>query len=175
MTSGSTPIFLVGFMGSGKSVVGPELANLLGRTFVDLDVEIVLVANQSIPEVIAAKGESEFRRLESECLGRLAAQPDLVIATGGGVVLDSRNRELMKASGFTVWLDAPFELCWKRIESDRTIRPLAPDRATALSRFNDRFQFYKESELGVDIDETMTASFVAQIIADRIQGRSQDG
>lgn len=162
------PIFLVGFMGCGKSAVGRELAVLCGLSFFDLDDEIVRVAGQSISDLIGSRGEAEFRQIESVCLREIASNQDAVVATGGGVVLDAGNRELMHASGVTVWLDAPFGLCWERIEIDRTLRPLAPDRETALVRFNDRLQYYQLSDVHIAIDDSMTPAMIAQFIADRI-------
>lgn len=162
------PIFLVGFMGCGKSAVGRELARNCGLSFVDLDEEIVREANQSIVDLIGSKGEAEFRQVESRCLGQVATRTDIVVATGGGVVLDAKNRELMRQSGVTVWLDTPFELCWQRIEIDRTLRPLAPNRETALARFNDRLQFYRSSDLHFAIDDSMTSTMIAESIAQRL-------
>jgi shikimate kinase len=164
----SAPIFLVGFMGCGKSAVARELAELVQHSFVDLDDEIVRTSRESIPDLIAARGEAEFRRIESECLRTVSSRECLVVATGGGVVLDEKNRDLMHKRGTTVWLDAPFELCWERIDMDRTARPLAPDRETALARFNERLKFYQSADIQLAIDDSMTALMIAECIVDRL-------
>jgi shikimate kinase len=162
------PIFLVGFMGCGKSAVGREISRHSDRVFVDLDEEIVRVARQTIADLIRSQGEVEFRRIESSCLNGIASRNGVVVATGGGVVLDEKNRELMSRSGVTVWIDAPFDLCWQRIEIDRTVRPLAPDRETALLKFNERQEFYQQSDIHIAIDESMTSTTIAELILDRL-------
>ena len=166
------PIFLIGFMGSGKSAVGLELASFLSRAYIDLDREIERTSQKSIPDLISLKGEAEFRAIESNCLWEVRLRSDAVIATGGGIVLDAGNRLLMLRSGITVWLDAPLELCWSRIAMDRAIRPLAPDRETAETRFHDRLRYYQEAKLRIEVGEEMSPPTIAQAIVAAIAGLS---
>lgn len=158
------PIFLVGFMGSGKSTIGTHLAAKLHRTFLDLDQLIETTTRHPIAELIHLRGEEEFRWIESRALRESSATGAPVIATGGGVVLREENRELMSTTGLTVWLDAPFELCWQRISADAGVRPLAPDRETALLRYNARKGYYKEARFRVEIDEDLLADAAADSI-----------
>jgi shikimate kinase len=167
MSSQSTdelPIFLVGFMGSGKSTIGTRLAAKLDRPFIDLDHLIETTIRRSIAELIDDRGEDEFRAIESRALREGARSGAPVIATGGGVILRAENRELMSKTGVTVWLDAPFELCWHRIIADAAVRPLAPDRETALARYHTRNEYYKESRFHIEIGEDLTADAAADVI-----------
>lgn len=160
-----SPVYLVGFMGCGKTAVGRELAVNLGREFVDLDREVEIRCGASIADLINAAGETTFRRVEREALIAVSSREAVVVATGGGVVLDPANRRLMRESGITVWLDAPFELCWNRITADGAIRPLAPDRQSALARYTDRLEYYRESELRVEVTEPDEPCRIARTIA----------
>ncbi|MEP7272673.1 MAG: shikimate kinase [Acidobacteriota bacterium] len=160
------PLFLVGFMASGKTAVGAHLASMLLRPFVDLDHEIERAWGSSIADLIGISGEPEFRRLESAALRNASELANPVVATGGGVVLDSANRRLMAARGVIIWLDVPFEVCWHRILCDGISRPLAPNRETAFGRYTDRLDFYREAALRVYINAEMTIAQVATGIAD---------
>lgn len=99
-------IALIGFMGTGKSTIGPLLARELGFEFLDLDVLIAERAGCGIPEIFARRGEEGFRRLEREILAEAAGRPGQVLATGGGVVTDPANAALLRATGLVVWLKA---------------------------------------------------------------------
>ncbi|MFN2229323.1 MAG: shikimate kinase, partial [Anaerolineae bacterium] len=92
-------IVLTGFMGTGKTSVGREVARRLGRPFVDMDDEIVARAGKSIPEIFQAEGEAAFRALEAKVCRELSERHGLVIATGGGALVDPENRRAMLASG----------------------------------------------------------------------------
>src|SRR5215475_12880865 len=113
-----SPIFLLGFMASGKSTVGPLLAARLNRRFIDLDRVIEGKAGCPIVELIEREGEERFREIETETLREAVSQSGVIIAPGGGAITREENRELMSRLGITVWLDAPFELCWRRIQND---------------------------------------------------------
>ncbi len=111
-------LHLIGARGSGKSTVGPVLAARLGRAFVDADVVLEADAGLSIADIFAAEGEAGFRARETATLRKLAGGPPAVIATGGGIVLRAENRDLLRASGFVVWLTASPEVLWERIAYD---------------------------------------------------------
>ncbi|HWQ32943.1 MAG TPA: shikimate kinase [Blastocatellia bacterium] len=158
------PIFLTGFMGSGKSTVGQALADLLGRPFIDLDTRIEAITNRSIPDIIASDGEERFRQLESETLREIAKMSNSVIALGGGAITREENRRLILDEGISVWLDAPFELCWQRIQQDENIRPLAPDETTARARFEARRPLYEQSLLHTPVSESQSSAEIAEEI-----------
>ena len=129
-------VFLTGFMGTGKSSVGHELAEALGGTCVDLDGAIVSAAGMSVNEIFASYGEPHFRDLETETLRRVAATAPAVLATGGGVVLRPENRRLMREAGVIVNLTATVEEICRRLASENE-RPLlrddkSPERLAAL-------------------------------------------
>ncbi|UHA74077.1 shikimate kinase [Paenibacillus sp. 481] len=117
-------IILVGFMGTGKSTVGKELARRLNYRFVDLDTEIVEREGCSIPHLFETKGEMYFRDCESAALAELLRNPaGVVIATGGGAVLREANRLHMAQSGWVVGLQAQLSTIVKRVHGDGN-RPL---------------------------------------------------
>ena len=116
-------IFLVGLMGAGKSTVGRILARRLGKRFVDTDHEIEKRNGVTIPVIFEIEGEDGFRRREQEVLADLAQEQDLVLSTGGGIVLKPENREVLRNHGFVVYLNARPELLAERTRHDRT-RPL---------------------------------------------------
>jgi shikimate kinase len=166
-------IFLVGFMACGKSTVGPVLAAKLNRAFIDLDDVIKAEAGCTIAELIAWGGEDRFRHIETETLREVARSKSAVIAPGGGAITRAENRELMSQLGITVWLDAPFELCWRRIEQDQTVRPLAPNKEVARARYEQRLPLYRQASICVPIEGSQTPDEIAHRIIEQIN-RSSD-
>ena len=162
------PIFLVGFMGCGKSTVGEALAAKLSRSFVDLDKRIEARADATIADLIQREGEEHFRQIEKEALQQVARASAAVIALGGGAVTRPENRELMEITGLTVWLNAPFELCWQRIQQDRTVRPLAPNEEEARARYIERLPLYQQAALHIEVNEAQSADDVATAILQRL-------
>ncbi|MBN2302786.1 MAG: shikimate kinase [Lentisphaerae bacterium] len=116
-------IVLAGFMGTGKTEVGKRLAKKLSMTFVDMDDLIVERQDKPIPKIFAEKGESFFRNLEKKLAKELSAQSGMVIATGGGIVLDPINIAAFQRSGLVVCLSATPQTILSRIKTD-TNRPL---------------------------------------------------
>jgi len=110
-------------MGAGKSTIGRLLAKVLGRTFKDSDYEIEQRSGVNIPWIFDQEGEQGFRARESAMLAELCGQNDLVLATGGGAVLDAGNRALLRRSGFVVYLRIPVAEQLKRTAQNRS-RPL---------------------------------------------------
>jgi shikimate kinase len=155
-------------MACGKSTVGPVLAARLGREFIDLDLLIAANAGCTIAELIARDGEERFREIETSALREAARNGLAVIAPGGGAITREENRELMSRLGITVWLDAPFDLCWRRIERDRTVRPLAPNRESAGERYDHRLPLYQKASIRVEIDESQSPEEIAEEIIERI-------
>lgn len=123
MKPGSRNIFLVGLMGAGKTSVGRVLARRLGLPFVDSDHEIEARTGVKIPTIFEIEGEEGFRKREVQVIAELAQREGLVLATGGGVVLNPDNRAVLKTGGMVVYIDVPPENLYERIRHDRN-RPL---------------------------------------------------
>jgi shikimate kinase len=125
--AGNRIIYIIGFMGSGKSTTGRKLASLLGWSFVDLDREIERNEGMKIPEIFEKKGEKYFRDIETETLIHLQNLSDTVVSTGGGTPCHSNNMDHMLASGITVYLHlTPLQLKNRLVHSN-TVRPLIKD------------------------------------------------
>ncbi|MGH8916129.1 MAG: shikimate kinase [Acidimicrobiia bacterium] len=156
-------LWLVGMMGSGKTSAGQLAAAALGVAFFDTDDEVVSAAGRSVTEIWAELGEASFRELESAAIRRLAGD-DAVVATGGGAVLDSRNRDLMRATGPVFWLRSPPQVLAGRLEgsSGRPLLDGAADREADLARvLAERSAFYSEAaEFEIDTSR-LTADEVA--------------
>lgn len=116
-------IYIVGFMGTGKTTVGKILADKLSKEFVEMDKVIEQEAGKKIKGIFAKEGEKYFRKLENNLLQRLASQSDLVISCGGGLVCDENNLEILKNSGSVFTLEASAALIYERIKDSRQ-RPL---------------------------------------------------
>jgi len=155
-------------MASGKTTVGAALASKLNRRFIDLDELIVAEAGCSIAELIKREGEERFRTLETETLKMASRDSAVVIAPGGGAITRDENREFMLKSGTTIWLDAPFELCWRRIKQDAVIRPLAPNEESARRRYDERLPLYRQASLRIAISENMAPQEIAATINKRL-------
>jgi shikimate kinase len=116
-------IYLVGLMGAGKTTIGRQLARRLGRRFYDSDHEIVARTGVPIPTIFEIEGEEGFRRRESLAIAELTSGTDIVLATGGGVVLSPENRKRLHDTGWVVYLNVPPAMLFERTRLDRN-RPL---------------------------------------------------
>lgn len=116
-------IFLVGPMGAGKSTVGRQLAKALGRDFVDSDKEIEQRTGVSISWIFEMEGEAGFRVREQKVIEELSSLKDIVLATGGGAVLDEATRRILRSRGHVVYLTASVEQLFRRTSKDKS-RPL---------------------------------------------------
>ncbi len=110
-------------MGTGKTTVGMRVAKSLGLRFVDTDKLIAKNAGKTIPMIFEESGETRFRDLETEVLRACAADSGQVISTGGGIVLREENREILRSSGYVIWLKASPESIYERVKRNRN-RPL---------------------------------------------------
>jgi len=174
-------IALAGFMAAGKSTVGGELARVLSSAFVDLDEFICARDGRSIRRIMQEEGEQRFRALETELLTEMLVEYELrahvVLALGGGVWTLERNRALLRARNFlTVWLDAPFRLCWQRIENSSSTpstspRPLATDVETAQRLYDERRKIYQSADVRVQIDEDRSVREIVAEIIDMIENK----
>lgn len=156
-------IYLTGFMGSGKSTVGPLVADRLGWGFLDLDAWIEERAGKPIPAVFAEKGEAHFRAMEAEVLRATTGGEHLVVALGGGALTDEDNLRLAKTNGAVVYLRAaPAELA-RRLKGTADERPLLQDEDGRPLSDEERHQrirqlldkrapYYEQAHATVDTD-----------------------
>jgi shikimate kinase len=163
---GTESVFLVGPMGAGKSTIGRQLAARLGKHFVDADREIEGRTGVRISLIFELEGEAGFRRREHEVLEELTARPDVVLATGGGAVLDPLNRAMLRERGTVVYLHAPIEVLARRTERDQS-RPLlqTEDRRGRLEQIvRERDPLYRQvADLIVDTDHRTVRSVVNEV------------
>ena len=146
-------IFLVGFMGAGKSSIGTALADRLGLRFIDLDEEIARRLGATIPEVFARRGEAGFRAAEHDELARCADLDDVVVATGGGAFCSESNRDVIhRSGGVSVFLDVPWEELRTRLVHDHFDRPMYDDTGQVRRLFEERLQHYQRANLKVSLD-----------------------
>jgi shikimate kinase len=148
---GVRAVFLVGFMASGKSTVGPELANRLGWEFADLDSRIESREQKTVPAIFRERGEAGFRLAETAALQDLMQNlaQSSVVGLGGGAFAQQRNRELLQ-DWPTVFLNAPAEELWRRSQADKIERPLRKDREQFSRLYAERLPFYREATMTVE-------------------------
>ena len=147
------PIIITGFMGCGKTEVARRLAVRLGLQMIDLDHEIAEREGRTAAQLIIDEGEAAFRVIETATLRELLEGGIVrVIALGGGAWITEANRSLIRESqGITVWLDAPFELCWQRIEASPEVRPLGRSREQAAQLYSARQPVYQLAAIRVPV------------------------
>lgn len=139
-------IALIGFMGSGKSSVGKNLAEKLGYKFVETDAVIETKTGLTIPEIFKKSGENYFRKIEKEVLTELAYRRNIVISCGGGIIEELDNRKLIKDNMISVWLHAPVKICLSRIKKgSRPLLDCDNPLKIAIELFNNRKSLYAES------------------------------
>lgn len=161
-----TNIYLVGLMGAGKTTVGRQLAKYLGRPFLDSDHEIEVRTGVSIPTIFEIEGEPGFRQREVQVIGELCAERGMVLATGGGVIMNPLNRAALHNSGWVVYLNVPPRLLHERTRHDRS-RPLlqVDDPLAKLEElYAVRDPFYRETAHLIIESNRQTASAISQFI-----------
>lgn len=163
-------IFLIGYRGSGKTTVARLLAEKLGWKWLDADAVLEERAGKSIRQIFADDGETAFRDLESAVLRELCTLEQHVIATGGGVVLREENRACLK-HGAVIWLKAPADILWQRMQNDATTRERRPDLAQGglaeieeMLRVRERL-YDKCQTLTVDVGSRTAEEAVEEIAA----------
>ena len=142
-------IYLVGFMGAGKSSVARTLGRRLDWKVEDIDARIERAERRDIPTIFRDAGEPYFRAREREALVQLLPERGTVVASGGGTFADPANRELMLRDGAVIWLDAPLSTVLSRIPLDGR-RPLATDRLAMEQLYNQRLAAYRLAHFRVD-------------------------
>jgi shikimate kinase len=158
-----TRIFLVGFMGAGKSTVGRGLALRLNWEFVDLDAVIEKQEGRTIREIFNEQGEEHFRALETWALQQCALYQCAVIALGGGAFVNRRNRKLVQDLGESIFLDCPFEVIFERCAGDQT-RPLFQKQQQVHELYERRQPFYRMSDWRLNVDRLSADEIVEKVL-----------
>ncbi len=166
-------VFLLGFMGAGKSSVGQALARRLGWRFVDLDQRIEMREGRTIAEIFAGSGEEAFRRIETAVLRELLAELGhglpMVVALGGGAPAGEENAALLASCGAPqVFLDAPFEVVRQRCREAAASRPLFREEERARLLYESRRRHYLKAQFRVDTTARsveQTAAYIARALA----------
>ena len=155
-------IFLVGFMGSGKTTVGRELAARIEAPFFDLDELITSAEKMSVREIFALQGEAYFRKRERDLLRSTRYLDAGVIATGGGTFTFDENIQFIKSEGMSVYLSASYALLRSRTGQKAADRPLLDDDVTAHELYANRIRYYRMSDLILDIREDETPAEIVE-------------
>jgi shikimate kinase len=161
-------IFLVGMPGAGKTTIGRALAKRLEMTFADSDKELMARTGVAIATIFEIEGEAGFRLRESAALAELVKRDQIVLATGGGTVLASENRRLLKENGTVIYLCATLEDLWQRTRRDveRPLLQTEDPRATLETLLHTRDPLYREvAHLIVDTGTQSVARLTADILA----------
>jgi shikimate kinase len=157
------PIFLIGFMGAGKTTVGRLLAEKLRFRFIDLDEMVEAATGKTVRAIFAELGESEFRRLEKEALEQARDRKQTVIALGGGAYISEENRAVIDQIGEAVWLDCPLEICLARIKRDGS-RPLLASEAEMKILLDRRRPFYALADHTIQTGDCSADEAAARVL-----------
>lgn len=159
------PIILTGFMGCGKSTVGRLLAKKMQRRFEDADMVIEQQTGMTIPQIFEQEGEEFFRRMEARALSSLLEDSSLVLATGGGAVLQQENRELFMRKGVVVFLKAEPAVIYKRV-SENNLRPLAKGKSLEelAQMYQSRMPYYEECHICYEVTKKTPLQCVNELL-----------
>lgn len=145
-------VILTGFMGTGKSTIGKYLSSRLGYRFCDLDEMIVVKENMTVNEIFEKRGEPYFRVLETSLIRSIFNEQGIVLSTGGGAVISSENRAMLRRMGCVVNLAASPEVILERLAGDKS-RPLlkgTKDGDTVVRMLKERESFYADADIRID-------------------------
>lgn len=163
-------IFLIGFMGAGKTHWGRLLSEKLGIRFFDLDEQVTEHAGKSIPEIFATEGEEQFRLLEKEVLYIITeSHESFVMACGGGSPCYFNNIEYMNQAGTTVWINTPLDTLFDRLVKEKDKRPLIKElsveqlRGFISKKFADRKIYYEQANVTVDEEPVQLDRLIEKI------------
>jgi len=146
-------IFLIGFMGCGKTRMGKSISSKAEKPFIDLDTLIEHTQNLSIPEIFSLKGENGFREIERDTLQHSAFADDAIISTGGGAPCFFDNMEWMNKNGLTIFIDPPVKVLADRLINAKTERPLVKNKSFdellvfIEEKLNERRPFYEQAQI----------------------------
>jgi shikimate kinase len=156
-------VYLVGFMGAGKTTAGRDLAGLMDWEFADLDDAICRTDGRTIAEIFRESGEAFFRQREREALLHLTAVPRVVIATGGGTYVAEENRRLVDAAGWSVWLQVSLPEALRRCGGGEG-RPVLGSRTDLEALFRFRQEFYRCARLALDTERLSPGQVAPRIL-----------
>ncbi len=159
----SKNIILVGFMGTGKNLVGKEIAKKIGHTFFSTDEFIERSENKTISKIFELFGEAYFRKIEKATIGRIKDLKNIVLATGGGSVIDPENRHHLSQMGKVVHLDAKVDIIEKRLKDDHC-RPLIKDKDEIRRLLKRRIGLYNFARVKIDTSDKEPAAIADEII-----------
>ena len=149
-------IYLIGFMGSGKTTYGKQIARMLDYDFLDMDQWIIEQEGKTIPEIFAEDGEARFRELETAAIREMDQHQKVVIATGGGLPCHTDNMQKLKSSGLTIYLQLPPKALLSRLKVSKTKRPLLEGKseeemyATIQEMLREREPYYSQADMIID-------------------------
>jgi shikimate kinase len=156
-------IYLTGFMGSGKTTIGRALSEKLGIPVIDTDEMIEKKAGKTIPAIFADEGEECFRKYEQEILKQLPTN-DVIITTGGGMVISKENRSWMKKHGNVIFLSCSLDIIFQRLQSD-TNRPLFSQNKEKMKElYEKRLPYYLEAAFTIDTSQKSVEEIVEDIV-----------
>ena len=159
-------VYLVGFMGAGKTTVGARVAEILGWNFVDLDQRIVETAGKSIKEIFRSEGEASFRQREVEELRRVSREKKrAVVALGGGAFCSAENQLVIQTTGTSVWLDAPSDSLYRRCAMDSS-RPLVKNRQQMEVLLERRRPDYRRADIRVEVGNLSVEEVTQRVVAE---------
>jgi shikimate kinase len=160
-------IILTGFMGSGKTTLGPILAARIGWSFIDVDDVIEAEAGATIAELFSRHGEAAFRERERDTIARLAAGESLVLALGGGAIEHQATRDLLLTAPDTLLIHLEVELATtlKRCAGTELARPILADQTNLVSRYQRRLPLYRMAHISISVDALVPEQIVEQILS----------
>ena len=159
-------IFLIGMMGSGKSSIGPILAEILKYKYIDMDSLIEKLTKKTIDKIFSDEGEEYFRDLETQCLQEIIKLPSTIVSTGGGVILKKENWGILR-QGIIVWLDINQEVALERLKAQNNTRPLLRGKNLKnnyINIFNTRKELYSQADVRIPIENQSIEEISHEII-----------
>ncbi len=172
LTDREARVYIVGFMGSGKTTVGRLLAERWEVPFVDLDAAFEAMAGETIRQTFETRGEDWFRERETELLRGTAGLPRAVVALGGGTFVFPENAAFARRHGVTVFLDVPFEILGERLSGKTADRPLFRSLEEARQLWEARLPFYRMADWTIRVNRDMTVEDVVGLLSSTLGGSS---
>lgn len=163
-------IYLIGFMGSGKSTVGEVLSERLEIPFFDIDELVEAAEGSSIREIFAEHGEPYFRRRERDFLLMTRHLERAIVATGGGTFTFEDNIEFIQQSGISIYLSVPYETCLSRVSVSSAERPMFHDEMALHGLYKSRRHNYRRADLVLEIRDSETPREIARRIEKLLPG-----
>jgi shikimate kinase len=173
-TGRSSVIYLTGFMGSGKSTIGPILANTIGYSFVDLDLLIEQREKRKIGDIFKEDGENKFREMERTFLGEVSQSPRTVISLGGGTITDQSSLDLVKKTGMLIYLKADPQYIYKRLrtKSDRPMLRTADGDLMDADQLQGRIEellsnretYYQQAHIVIHTDDKKIGNTIDELV-----------